>query len=55
MALSIYVYLSYIFDWEHLKKAHQKGIPYSKFDKIMGYCISIVVFVLSLYLLFKSI
>ena len=52
--LSIYIFLSYLFDWEFSKKYWQKGIPYSKYDKILGNIIAIIGLVLSILIFINS-
>ncbi|MBW1297028.1 hypothetical protein GBO31_16060 [Aquimarina litoralis] len=49
----VYIFLAYKMDWEHSKKAWQKGIPYSKFDKSLGMFVSIFLFGFGIYLLFS--
>lgn len=52
--LSIYLFLSYLYEWEFSKKDWQKGIPYSKYDKILGNIIAIIGFVLSILIFISS-
>jgi hypothetical protein len=52
--LSIYIFLSYFYEWEHSKKHWQKGIPYSRYDKILGIAMASILFILSLFIFMKT-
>lgn len=51
--LSIYIILSYLFNWESSKKHWQKGYSYSKFDKFFGISLGIALFILAIFIFVK--
>jgi len=52
--LSVYIFFSYYFEWEHSKKAWKKDKPYSNFEKRAGIILSIAVLIFSVFLFLKS-
>ncbi|MDK2772301.1 MAG: hypothetical protein KYX68_08775 [Flavobacterium sp.] len=55
LGLAVFTFFSIYFEWELLKKEWAKGIPYSNFDKLIGYLVSLLTAIFAFILLYNSI
>ncbi|SHJ24947.1 hypothetical protein [Flavobacterium haoranii] len=55
LGLAVFTFFSIYFEWEFLKKEWAKGIPYSNFDKFIGYLVSLLTAIFAFILLYNSI
>lgn len=54
VVFSVFIILSYVYDWEFVKKESQKGKPYHKYDKIIGISFGITLILFAIFIFVKS-